>query len=291
MNNVTRAFWYFLCRYILIIFSDKTFAQILFWVQTKRFGRTWYKMDFNNPKTFNEKLNFIKFNYWNDLGPKVADKVKVRDYVENVIGKEYLIPIIGVYKSVEEIPVNDLPNKFALKTNHGSGWNIICKDKSQLDWERSSSKMRKWLNRNAYYLSREWQYKNIEPQIICEELLEYEVKDYKFFCRKGEPLLIQVDKSRFTNHQRSFFDVNWNGEKLFLTYPNIIENVSKPLNLQKMIQLAEKLSEPFLFCRVDLYEHLGRIYFGEITLFPGGASEPFGSYAEDLEMGKMIDIY
>ncbi len=248
-------------------------------------------MNFNNPKTFNEKLNFIKFNCRNDLGQMVADKVEVRDYVASSIGEEYLIPIIDIYKSVEEIPFNALPDKFALKTNHGSGWNIICKDKSKLDWERNSNKMRKWLNRNAYFLSREWQYRNIEAKIICEELLEFEVKDYKFFCRKGEPLLIQVDANRFTNHQRSFYDVNWNEKKQFLTYPNITENVNKPFNLQNMIQLAKKLSKPFLFCRVDLYEHLGRIYFGEITLFPGGASEPFGSYAEDLEMGKMIDIY
>lgn len=288
--NVVKKLWYFICRYFLILIPTQSFYKIVSFVNFKRLGFKWYSFDLKNPKTFNEKLNYLKLHYRNDLGQIVADKVAVRDYVKESIGEQYLIPLIGVYDSATEINFETLPHKFALKTNHGSGWNLICADKTTLNWSEEVKKLNKWLDKNAFYLSREWQYKNIVPKLICEELLEYEIKDYKVFCSGGKPVYIQVDSDRFSNHERTLFTTSWEETDIQIRYPKITKQVERPAHLDEMLMLSEKLAAPFCFCRVDLYEHDGNIYFGEITLHPGGGMEPFLNKSQDIEMGEMINI-
>jgi len=282
--------WYLVCKYFLIFIPTPLFYQLITFINFKRLGFKWYRLNLREPQTFNEKLNYLKLYNRNKLAPMVADKVTVREYVKETIGEQYLIPAIGIYRSADEIDFDALPNKFALKTNHGSGWNLICADKSKLNWQEEMKKLNKWLRKNAFYLSREWQYKNIRPQLICEELLEYEIKDFKIFCSNGKPLYIQVDSDRFTNHERSLFTVNWEETNIQIRYPKIHKPISRPAHLDEMLMLAKKLSKPFEFCRIDLYEHHDQIYFGEITLHPGGGMEPFLNKSQDTEMGAMIDI-
>lgn len=290
LNNTIRDVWYWLCENVLVVMPTKTFYRLLSFVQCLRLGGHWYWFDLKNPQTFNEKINYLKLFERNPLSPIVADKLTVRDYVKDTVGEEYLIPIIGIYSSADEINFKELPKKFVLKTNHGSGWNLICHDKNQLSWEIELKKVKSWLKKNAYYLSREWQYKYTKPQLIHEELLEYEIDDYKFFCDMGEPRYIQVDSDRFSNHQRTVFDTSWDEVDMYFMYPRIESEVPKPSKLNEMLLLAKKLSKPFIFCRVDLYEYKGKVFFGEITLHPGGGSEPFREYKYDLLMGGVIDV-
>ena len=223
-----------------------------------------------------------------ELSTIVADKVAVRNYVSDVIGDWILIPLCGTYKSANEIDLDPLPEKFIIKTNHGSGWNLICRDKSAFNLENHRSKLNSWLKRNAYYLSREKQYRGISSMLIVEELISDEPNDYKFFCYKGKVKAIQVDTGRFTNHERTIYDTSWSAQNIRIRYSSNPSSASQPVGFNKMIEVAERLSKPFEFARIDLYETNQKIYFGEITLCPGGAVEPFLTFEEDVQMSKLV---
>ena len=287
--NFLRISWYLFCKNVLVLIPDSWFSQFIHLVNHIRLGFKWHPLNFRQPKTFNDKVNELKLKYRNTLAPIVADKVSVRDFVKEKIGEQYLVPIIDIFDSADKIILEELPNSFVIKANHGSGWNLICLDKTKLDWEIEKKKLNSWLSQNAYYLNREWQYKSIKPLLICEELLGNDVKDYKVFCFDGKPKFIQVDSDRFSNHERSFFDLSWNELDITIRYPRISKLPPPPPNLKLMFQLAERLSNDFPFCRIDLYNIEGEIFFGEITLHPGGGVEPFGSYSQALEVGNYFN--
>lgn len=283
--------WFWLCKHVFILMPASLFYKFVFWVNCKRLGCRWYSFDLENPETFNEKLNLLKLHDRNPLAPVVADKVSARKYVADTIGEKHLIPLIGIYKSTVEMDFAALPKSFALKTSHGSGWNLICLDKTKLNWKSETIRFNHWLNRNAYYLSREWQYKEIEPRLICEQMLAYNIKDFKFLCFNGNPEYIQVDMNRNTGEQRrTLFTRDWQETDIQLNYPKSLLPPDKPTLLSEMLEIARKLSKPFTFCRVDLYEHDNQIYFGEITIHPGGGVEPFLKKEQDTEFGKSIDL-
>lgn len=290
MKNIVLDLWYFLCKYFFVGLSNEKFTYMLSFINYKRIGIKWYKYNLDTPKSFNEKLNHLKYNHRFENGEILADKILVRDFVKNRIGESFLVPLIGVYYKIEEIDFNKLPNSFALKTNHGSGWNIICTNKSSLKWSKSKKLIKNWLQKNAYYLSREWQYREIKPGIIIEELLGFNIKDYKFFCFDGEPKFIQVDSDRFTKHQRTLYDLNWEPTNYQIRYDLIDKEVPKPIKFNEMLEVSKKLSRGLKFCRVDLFEHEGRIFFGEITLHPGGGMEPFINKDQDIDFGKFLNI-
>ena len=175
----------------------------------KRLGR---EVDLENPIKFNDKLQWLKLNWHDPVATKCADKYEVREIIKEKIGEEYLNELIGVYESVDEINIDELPEKFVLKGTHGSGFNIICKDKNELNWDLEFKKMRRWLKNNYYLSNREWVYRDIKPRIICEKYLEEfetgELRDYKIFCFNGEPKVIEVDFDRFKNHKRNFYDLD-----------------------------------------------------------------------------------
>ena len=279
-----------ICRYLLVYLSTKNFIKLIFKINNIRLGFRSYRLDFDNPRTFNEKVIYLKLNYRLSLIPLTTDKINVRKYVADKIGEHYLIPILNSYNSVNEIDFFDLPNKFALKTTHGcGGWNLICDNKDNINWSSEKKKLEGFLKMNPFFIGREWQY-NFVPRLICEELIGYNLIDYKFFCNFGIVKAIQVDSGRFTNHQRIILNPKWEKLNIQIRYKNFKNNIEKPKRLMEMIQIAEKLSFPFIFCRVDLFYHNEKIYFGEITHTPGGGTEPFTNYSQDLNFGKLFSL-
>ncbi|MEI7661400.1 MAG: ATP-grasp fold amidoligase family protein [Bacteroidota bacterium] len=247
-----------------------------------------------NPKTFNEKMLYSRRFVREYPIPEFADKLLVRDYVSGKIGSKYLVPLIGVYNNSNEIRFDTLPEKFVLKTNHGSGWNIVCQNKSTLDIKHTKEQVDHWLKLNYYTEGREWQYKNIKPVILIEEFLtninDTPITDNKLFCFNGIPKFIQVDLDRFTNHRRQFYDLDWNLQEFTTMFTWEPRPVPKPKNLYEMIDIARKLSVGFKFLRVDLYNNGENLYFGELTLHHGGGCEPFIPSKYDIQLGNLLSI-
>ncbi len=255
------------------------------------------KLNLNAPETFNEKLQWLKLHDRNPLYTKLVDKYEARKYVAEKIGEEYLIPLLGVYDSFEEINFDTLPNQFVLKPTHTSGNIFICKDKSKINYDELKKIVNRWLKRNYYWFHREWPYKNIKPRIICEKYMVdesgEELKDYKIFCFNGEPKLIQVDYNRYSCHKRNLYDINWNYIPASIQYPtdpNVI--IKKPKKLDKMLEIAKILSEGFPHVRVDLYYNYiyDKIYFGELTLYHGAGYEKFEPESLEIEMGSWLKL-
>ncbi len=290
MNDKIRHLWYLLCRYVFVIIPDRLFVQITALITYSRLGFPYKPYNLSKPVSFNEKITKFKINPCNIDLSSYADKIEVRKYIKSKIGEEYLVPLLGIYKSANEIDFETLPQKFVLKANHGSGWNIICGDKNKLDFNETRRKLVKWLNYNAFYLSREYQYKYITPAIICEKMIGVNIYDYKFFCFNGEPKIVQVDIDRFTNHRRAFFNMEWEKQAYSIRYPISEREVDKPIQLKDMIEICRELSSLFPFVRVDLYLHHSRIYFGELTFIPGGGNEPFNPVEADYSFGKLFII-
>ena len=250
-------------------------------------------INLKNCRTFNEKINYIKLSNWLEDKSHYVDKYKVREFIEKEIGGEYLPKLYGIYNTTEEFNLDKLPRAFVLKLNNGSGCNLVVKDKNKLDEAEVKKILSKWLKSNFYKITREKQYRNVEQLVIAEEYLEDnsgELRDYKFFCFKGEVKFIQVDTDRSQKHVQTFYDVEW--RKLNFTYvgekSTTIEE--KPNQLHKMIEIAEKLSRNFPFVRVDLYNTGKQIYFGELTFTPNNGMQSFNPIEKELEFGSWIDL-
>lgn len=257
--------------------------------------RVGYTPNLDNPKTFNEKLQWLKLNNENPLITKCADKYLVREYIKEKIGEEYLIPLLGVYNTPDEIDFDKLPNQFVMKVNWGSGQNIIVKDKSILDIKDANKKLTEWIKKNSnhYYFSFEWSYKNIKPKIIIEKYIEEmsgSLLDYKFFCFNGIPTYVQIDVDRFTNHKRCFYDMNFIKQNFTTYYPLYTGNIDKPENFEAMIEFSKILSKNFPFARIDFYNLNGNIKFGEITFYHGNGMEPFTPAEWDYKLGDMLKL-
>lgn len=272
-----------------LLVSDEKFIK-------NRYRET-FKKDLNvdNPKTFNEKIQYRILKDRKKIYTKLTDKYIVRGYVESKIGKKYLTQLYGVYESTKEINYENLPNKFVLKCTHDCGSVIICTDKSQIDSNYINKKLKYWLKRNYYYATREYHYKDIKPRIICEEFIGINNEppvDYKFhvFNGKNKKIFIQCDEGRFGNHTRSIYDECWN--KIDVKYNKSISQniIEKPQNLEEMIFIAKKLSEEFDYVRVDLYSVEDKIYFGELTFTPAGGMGVFEPEEWDIKWGNLWDL-
>ena len=270
--------------------SDKFYIKI-------RYKNTFdKKIDFSNVKTFNEKLQWLKLNDRKDIYKIMVDKYKVKEYVSNLIGEEFIIPTIGVYDKFEEIDFDNLPNQFVIKCNHDSGGLIVVKDKTKLNIEEAKKIVNKSLKRNYYYFGREWPYKNVKPKIIIEKYMEdkklKELRDYKFFCFNGKVKIFKIDFDRFKNHKANYYDINKNllpfGE--VACPPDFNKELIIPNNFKKLIELSEKLSANIAFLRVDFYEVNNKIYFGELTFYPNSGFGKFCPLEWDLKLGDMLDI-
>ncbi|MGN8646341.1 ATP-grasp fold amidoligase family protein [Gracilibacillus sp. HCP3S3_G5_1] len=247
---------------------DEIYLKMFYYSETNQ------KLNLNNPKTFNEKLQWLKLHDRKNIYSQYVDKFAVRSFIKEHIGEEYLVPMIGIFESVEEIDWEKLPNKFVLKCTHGSGGNIICTDKTKLNIKETKNKLNKWMKRNWYWLGREWPYKNVKPRIICEKFIEQddgdELRDYRFFCFNGEPKFITVDFS-ITNKdktRRNLYDLDWSLMEQEISYPKELSyKVKKPKKLEEMIDLARKISANIPHVRIDFYYINEKILFGEMTLY------------------------
>lgn len=254
------------------------------------------KLDLQNPKTYNEKLQWLKLYDRKDIYTKMVDKYEAKKYVADIIGEEYIIPTLGVYNNFNEIDFDKLPNQFVIKCTHDSGTVIICDDKKLFDKDMAQKKINKALKKNYYWICREWPYKNLKPRIIIEKYImdtkSKSTDDYKFFCFDGvmKFLFVATERMKNTETKFDFYDRNFKHLDLKNGHPNSnIENI-KPINFDKMILLSEKLSKNIPHVRVDFYNIDGQIYFGEITFFHYGGFVPFKPSSYDLEFGKYIEL-
>ena len=274
-----------------LIIPDSFFVSLKY---RKAFGK-W--PDLKNPQTFNEKLTWLKLYDHNPIYTQMVDKYEAKEYVAKIIGKEYVIPTFGIWERAEDIDFNSLPEKFVLKATHDSGRVIICKDKSKLDKANAILEMNKSLKRNFYAVTREWPYKNVKPRIIAEQLLESSdsemIADYKVHNFNGNAEIILVCRDRFgkSGLTEDFFDSDWNHLDLQRPYhPNASQKIERPKELSIMLELSRKLSKDYPFMRTDFYAVDGKVYFGEITLYPASGAVPFIPDRYDLILGKLLDI-
>ena len=274
------------------LWSDKLFLKLKFRLVMGD------KLNLKNPKTFNEKLQWLKLYNRRPEYTTMVDKFAVKQYVADKIGEQYIIPTLGVWESVDEIDWDALPNQFVLKTTHGGGGGgvVICKDKGSFNKVEAKVKLQKSLDSDIYLNFREWPYKDVSKRIIAEQYMTdesaVELKDYKFFCFNGQVRCFKVDFDRFKGHRANYYDRDANllpfGEACFL--PDYNRVFEKPKNYDQMIKIVEMLSQDIPFVRVDLYNSDGKIYFGEITFFPAAGMGKFDPEEWDVTLGEWISI-
>ena len=266
------------------------------WYMRKLFYKSnHYFPNLENPQSFNEKLHWLKLNYHNPLITTCCDKFKVKDYVEQVIGKGYTVPTIKSWNNVNDINFDELPEKFVLKVNWSSGYNIIVKNKALLNIDKIKHKLNQYMQpyNNSYYVSFNWGYKDMKPVIYAEEFLdalEGDIPDYKFLCYNGEPKNLFVVSNRYSHMSLDFFDMDWNLLPFTRKYPNSKKIPQKPENFDEMVKIARKLAKPFPFVRIDFYSIKNKVYLGEMTFYPGGGLEPFSPQEWDYKMGSYIEL-
>ena len=279
---------YYLSRSIARLLPDKLYLSIKF---RSHMG---YWMDWKNPQTFSEKLQWLKVYDRHPEYTKMVDKVAAKDYVAGIIGEEYIIPTLAVYNSADEIDFDALPSQFVLKCTHDSGGIVVCKDKSKLDINEAREKLRKGLKRTYIVQNREYPYKNVPRRIIAEQYMvdeSGELRDYKFFCFDGvaKYLFVATDRGREdTETKFDFFDMDWNHLPFTNGHPNNHVTPEKPENFELMKELASKLSKGMPHVRVDLYNIQGKVYFGELTFFHWGGTVPFVPSEWDYKFGENI---
>ena len=279
----------YLDLYGAIRLDDEKFLRILYKTKTGK------KLDLEHPKTFNEKLQWLKLHDRKDIYTTMVDKYEVKKYVAGIIGKEYIIPTLEVHDKFDEIDFDKLPSQFVIKCTHDSGGLVICKNKKEFDIEEAREKINRCLKQNYYYSGREWPYKNVKPRIIIEKYMEdesgYQLKDYKLFCFNGEPELIMVDSDRFSDHKRNVYDKKWRKIDVNINFPNCNVDFEKPMDLEKMLRLSKKLSKGIPFVRIDFYIIKDKIFFGEITFYPGSGFQVITPEIWNKKLGDMIDLH
>lgn len=270
------------------IYNDEEYLSMHF----KR--HTGYELDLEHPRTFNEKLQWLKLYNHNPLYTTLVDKYAVKDYVAGKIGEEYLIPTLGVWDHYDDIDFGKLPNSFVIKCTHDSGSIVLVEDKRLFESNGVKDEFERKLNINYYWMGREWPYKNVSPRIIAEPFMSSpeEMVDYKFMCFDGKPRVIFTCTERFHSDglKVTFFDLNWKRLNFERHYPASKKKIERPYNLELMVNLAEILSEGIPFVRVDFYEIRGKVYFGEFTFFPGGGMEEFTPLEWDYKLGEWIHL-
>lgn len=278
---------------VLNFLDDKTYLKLMYKLYMG------YSLDLLHPRTFNEKLQWLKIFNRKPIYTQMVDKQAVKEYVSERIGEEYIIPTLGVWEHFDEIDFGFLPNQFVLKCTHDSGGVVICKDKSNLDMEKAKRKIENRLKRNFYWYGREWPYKDVHPRIIAEKFIsddenaDTELTDYKFFCFNGKVDNVMVCLDRDSGATKFyFFSPNWKlmriNKRGKVTPPDF--TLPKPECLDEMVFVAEKLAKGLPFVRIDLYQSNKMVYFGEITFYPDSGFDSNILQETDLEWGRMIKL-
>lgn len=276
----------------LLKLSDRDYLELYY---ENKFG---YRPDLENPKTFNEKIQWMKLYYRRPELPGFVDKAEAKERVAKIIGEEYIIPTIGVYDNFDEIDFGRLPNQFVIKCTHDCASVIICRDKTKFNIEEARKKINKALKVKYYgKAAREWVYSQIKPRIIIEKFMKNEgtddIVDYKFFCFNGEPKIMYIS-SGLEDHATasiSFADMDYNLLDIERAdYRALDELPPKPKSFEKMKELARKLSAGFPQVRADFYEINGKPYFGELTFYTCGGMVRWKNHEYDERLGAMIEL-
>ena len=294
MNTLLRRYLLSIChRLHYEALPDKIFLHIKYYLVMGK------KLNLDNPKTFTEKIQWLKLNNRKVEYTTMVDKFAVKEYVANLIGEQYIIPTINSWTTTKDIDFDQLPNKFVLKTNNGGGSSgvVICKIKNDLNIKDAITKLERSLKNNIYTSYREWPYKNIKPLIFAEQYMEdknnEELTDYKFYCFNGNPTYCQVITNRNRGETIDFYDMNWQHMPFYGLNPKCrqaIKLTEKPVALPKMIEIAKILSQNIPFVRIDLYYINGKVYFGEITFFPASGMGVFTPNIWNIRLGEMINL-
>jgi len=273
------------------LFSDKIYLKYMYRMLMGR------KLNLKTPVTFNEKLQWLKLYDRNPAQCLMVDKYAVKSYISERVGEEYIIPTLGVYDRFEDLDFNALPNQFVLKCTHDSGSAIICRDKSVFDVRDAERRIKRNLNNNLFWHGREWVYKDLKPRIIVEQYMKDETNstltDYKFYCFNGVPKFLYISKDMNDRSKAAmcFLTLDWELAAYERSdYKLLTEIPPKPHNFEHMIEIARMLSSDFDFVRVDLYEINKKVYFSELTFFPGAGFSQYKKYEHDLEIGNMLKL-
>ena len=277
-------------RGVLDSLSDEKYLKLLFYAKQK------YKLNINNPRTYNEKLQWIKLFDHNPIYTQMVDKHESKAYVASIIGDEYIIPTIaGPWKSAGEIDESALPKQFVLKTTHDSGGVVICKDKDTFDFAEARRILDAHLKSDFYKAGREWPYKNVIPRIICEKYMQSDeesgpIKDYKFYCFDGFPKMVMINTDRGIDTKADYFDMDFQWLDFTWGYEHADTKPKRPVQFEQMKQLAKMLSKGLKEVRVDFYEVNGCVYFGELTFFDGSGFDRILPHKWDLEIGSWLKL-
>ena len=297
--SIVKSIWRYI-KYpgrILLRFTDTKRMSDERYLKLRFKDRMGYKLDLKNPKTFNEKLQWLKIHDRNPNYTKMVDKYEAKLYVASKIGEEYIIPTLGVWENFGDIDFELLPNQFVLKCTHDSGGLVICRDKNEFDKEAAKEKIERSLNKNYYWHGREWPYKDVKPRIIAEQYMEdsvtQELRDYKFFCFNGKMKVMFIASERYnetTETRFDFFDRQFQHLEFRNGHPNADVPPAKPEKFEEMCELAEKLAEDVPLLRVDFYEVNGKIYFGELTFSHWSGMMPFEPAEWDRTFGDWLKL-
>ena len=272
----------------LAFIPTKPFLKMVYYIKTGK------KLNLDNPVTFCDKLNWLKIN---DIHPEytdLVDKIKVREHVNNIMGRDMFFPLYGAWEHYSDIEFDSLPDGFVLKCNHDSASVTIVKDKSKINHKELEKFYEGRLIINPYNMGREYPYKNVRPKIIAEKLMipegESDINDYKFFCFDGKPELMFIATDRSDDCRFDFYDMDFNHLDIENIHPNSDNPIPKPKKFEEMKEIASKLTQNMKFCRLDLYEINGEIYFGEYTFFHAGGFWPMHPDEWELKLGDLLDL-
>lgn len=279
-----------LCVRFSFLFSDERYLKI----QHRLIFRK--QLDLDNPTTYNDKLQWLKLYNHRPEFTIMADKLKVKQYVTERIGGQYVVPLLGVWDRPEDIEWDKLPEKFVLKTNHDGGnfGVVVCKDKETFNKTKAIKRLKTSLRRNTYLLGREWPYKNIQRKVLAEQFIEGDetmgLPDIKFFCFDGKVKLLYMISHNKSDVRQDYFDSDFNPLDLKGLYPNSLIKPQKPLNFELMKELAEELSKGIPHVRMDFFEANDKVYFSEFTFFPSGGWAAFHPEKYDYILGQYIKL-
>ena len=273
---------------ILNSIPTKLYLQIQYFKNYRRF------LHIRHPRTYADKLAYLKVYNSDPRLTQLVDKYRVRQYVADKIGEEHLIPLLGVYSSVHDIPWEKLPERYVLKCNHDSGSTILHNGGEGFDRELAMKTLTLHLKNNLFNYAREYPYKDVKPLILCERYMDdghgLTPNDYKIMCFNGEPKYIIVDQNRFVDHHRDVYDAAWNKLDFRTDHPQTDILLEKPAKFDEMLEFARKLSKDFVHVRVDLYLIDDRVYFGELTFCPWGGVIRFDPDEWNYRLGELIEI-
>ena len=248
----------------------------------------------SNIVTFQDKLNYLLIHESSEDKADIVDKIQLRNYSKKILGKDICVPILKIYNDANEINLDELPEKFVLKCNHGSEMNIICNNKSKFNLDEAKHNLNNWMNINYGLIGFEYQYINVKRKIFAEEFLDDDIIDYKFNCFNGEPKFIRVKRHINGNNINNFYDLNWTLLNIVFNLTDYIRDpkikFKKPKNLKKMIYYARLLSSDFCFCRVDFYEVNKKLFLGELTFSPANTKMNYNNQNMRIYLGNLLNI-